>query len=102
MNVTAQNIKQKIIDIGLIRTFFVTALYYLLASVLLLSGIFKIVDPIPTIKILNMLNILFESFNLIILSLLPVAEIALSLMMFLKVKLKITLFIVTLLFFFLV
>ncbi len=65
--------------------------FYLIAAVLLLSGIAKIIDPIPLLNTLKLITFIPESFLVIIATLLPVAEIGLALLMFTKTKLKITL-----------
>ncbi len=72
--------------------------FYLIAAVLLLSGIAKIIDPIPLINTLKLITFIPESFLVIIATLLPVVEIGLALLMFTKTKLKITLPIIAVLF----
>ncbi len=77
--------------------------YYLIVVVLLFSGFVKILDPLPILETLKLINIVPENFQIFIVTLLPITEIGLGLLMVLKIKPKLTLTSVTILFaFFLV
>jgi len=72
--------------------------YYSIAAVLLFSGISKIVTPEPMFEILKALGFENDTFMLIIASLLPVIEIGIASLMILKLKLKVVLISVVILF----
>jgi len=61
---------------------------YLVAGVLLLSGISKIIDPMPLIEMLKLVVGLPEEFLIILATILPIIEIGLSLLLVLKTKPK--------------
>jgi len=61
---------------------------YLIAGVLLFSGISKIIDPMPLIETLKLVASLPEEFLIIIATILPVIEIGLGVMLVLKIKPK--------------
>ena len=83
------NIKQKLFE----------SAYYFIVAVLLFSGFSKIIDPENFLKTLNTtLNFLGESIIIFIATALPVIEIAIGLMLLLKIKTKETLFVVVILF----
>lgn len=73
--------------------------YYLIVGVLLFSGISKIIDPIPTIETLNAAFKFSDGINLFIVTVLPIVEIALAIMLLLKYKQRITSIAVAALFF---
>jgi len=62
--------------------------FYLLAGVLLFSGISKIIDPMPLIETLKLVTKLPEEFLIIIATVLPVIEIGLGLLIILRIKPK--------------
>lgn len=73
--------------------------YYFIALVLLFSGFSKIIDPENFLKVLNItLGFLGENIIILIATALPVFEIALGLMLMLKIKTKETLFVAVILF----
>lgn len=61
---------------------------YIIAGVLLLSGISKIINPMPLIETLKLVAKLPEELLIIIATLLPVIEISLGLLLVLKIKPK--------------
>jgi len=66
--------------------------YYIIAIILLFSGLSKIIDPENFIKVLNVtLGFLGEDIIVLTATALPVIEIALGLMLILKIKVKETL-----------
>ena len=76
--------------------------YYGIAGILLFSGIMKMIDPIPAMDTLKAAFSLPDEINLIALTLLPVVEISLAVLMILKIKQKLVLGLVTALFLFFV
>lgn len=72
--------------------------YYLIAVVLLFSGISKIIDPLPLIETLESLQIFPEELLLLIATLLPIIEIIAGAMLILKTNAKIALISSTILF----
>jgi hypothetical protein len=73
--------------------------YYFIVLVLLFSGFSKIIDPENFLKVLNItLGFLGGNILILIATVLPVLEIALGLMLILKIKVKETLIAVLLLF----
>ena len=78
-----------------VSTVLYTSVYYLIAAVLLFSGIVKILDPLPLLETLKLITIVPESLQIIIATLLPIVEIGLAVLMLLKIKSKITLIAVT-------
>jgi len=72
--------------------------YYFIAAVLLFSGIAKIIDPVPLINTLKLIKIIPESLHILIATLLPVIEICFALLLLMKIKPKIALKLITLLF----
>ncbi len=75
-----------------------TGFYYLIAVVLLFSGIVKIIDDEELINALNPFTIFPIDMKIIIASVLPLLEIMLGILMIFKIKPKITMFAVTTLF----
>lgn len=71
--------------------------YYCIVIILIFSGISKIVNPIPLLDTLKLFPF-SEDLNLIVTLLLPLFEIILGLLLILKIKMKTTLLIVSLLF----
>ena len=61
---------------------------YLIAGVLLLSGISKIIDPMPLIETLKLVAKLPEDILIIIATILPIIEIGLGVLIVLKIKPK--------------
>lgn len=74
-------------------------LYYFIAVVLLFSGASKIIDPTPMIETMKAAFKLNENLLILIATILPVIEIALGLMLVLKIQTKNTLSATTFLFF---
>ncbi|MBL1212908.1 MAG: methylamine utilization protein [Ignavibacteriae bacterium] len=72
--------------------------YYSLALILLFTGITKIIDPLPLISTLKLLPIINEQAAIFTATLLPVIEIGLAILMLLKIKTKVILTAVTVLF----
>ena len=72
--------------------------FYFLAAVLLFSGIAKILDPVPLINTLKLVTVIPVGLHIIIVTLLPVIEIGLAILMLTKIKPGITLTAVTILF----
>lgn len=73
--------------------------YYFIALVLLFSGFSKIIDPESFLKVLNVtLGFLGENIVILIATILPVIEIALGLILILKLKVKETLIVILSLF----
>ena len=60
--------------------------YYLIIVILLFSGIMKIFNPIPTIESLQAVFHLPDTFYLVLMTLLPVIEISLAVLMIFKIK----------------
>jgi len=58
-----------------------TSVYYLIAAVLLFSGIVKILDPLPLIETLKLITIVPESLHILLATLLPVVEIGLAVLL---------------------
>ena len=56
----------------------------------MISGIVKIINPLPIINTLKLITIIPASLHIIIATLLPVVEIGLAVLMLMKIKLKIT------------
>jgi hypothetical protein len=73
--------------------------YYLLAIVLLFSGISKIINPAPLMETIKVSLRVNENLLILAATLLPMIEIALGLMLLLKIQTKKTLFATTILFF---
>jgi hypothetical protein len=65
---------------------------YLIAAVLLFSGISKIIDPMPLIETLKLVAKLPEDILIIIATILPILEIGLGILLVLKIKPKPVLF----------
>ena len=61
---------------------------YIIAAVLLISGISKILDPLPLIETLKAFTKLSEDILIITATILPVIEIGLGLLLMLKIKPK--------------
>lgn len=79
-------------------------LYYFIAAVLLFSGVNKIIDPTPMIETINHVPLLQKvteilPFGEVWWGLLPIIEIALGLLLVLKIQTKKTLLAITVLFF---
>lgn len=73
--------------------------HYVIAGVLILSGISKIIDPESFLKVLNVtLGFLGENTIVFIASILPVIEVALGFLLILKIKVKETLIATVILF----
>ena len=81
-----------------VLTILSTFVYYLIAVVFVISGISKILNPENFLKVLN-ITVSFFGENIIILiaTLLPVIEIALGMMLVLKIRIKETLIATTIL-----
>ena len=90
-----KNIKIK--EYGIIKLLY-NVFFYMITAVLLISGIAKIIDPLPLINTLKLITIIPESLQLIIATLLPIVEIGLAVLMLMKIKPKITFTAVTVLF----
>ena len=88
------NLQHNKIIINLINTSF----YYLIAIIFLFSGIVKIINDEELINTLNFFPIFTVDIKIIIASVLPLLEITLGILMILKIKPKITMFAVTILF----
>lgn len=73
--------------------------YYLIAGVLLFSGVSKIIDPAPMIETMKAAFKVNESLLILAATFLPITEIVLGLMLVLKIQLKKTLLVTTVLFF---
>ena len=71
---------------------------YLIAGVLLLSGVSKIIDPWPMIETLKLVAHLPEEFLVTISAILPIIEITLGITLILKVKPKLVLLLTLVLF----
>lgn len=85
---------------NLIYSFF----YYLIVVILLFSGVSKVIDPMPMIETINQIPVLKRiteilPFGEVWWGFLPIIEIALGLMLFLKIQLKKTLLVTKVLFF---
>jgi len=72
---------------GAKRITYHTGLYFL-AAVLLISGISKIIDPIPLIETLKAFAKLPEDILILIVTILPVIEMGLGILLVLKIKPK--------------
>ncbi|NCO31437.1 hypothetical protein GW891_01045, partial [bacterium] len=77
--------------------------HYSVVAVLLFSGIAKIIDPLPLIKTLEATKIFSyiswgNEINIFIATTLPIFEIGLAFLLFLKIKLKVVLQLTLLLF----
>jgi len=72
--------------------------FYLIAAVLLFSGVAKIIDPLPLIDILKLITFIPESLHVLIATLLPVIEIGLAVLIIMKIKPKATFSVVTIMF----
>jgi len=72
--------------------------FYIITAVLLFSGIVKILDPLPLMETLKLITIIPASLHIIFATLLPVVEIGLAVLMIMKIKPKITLATVAVLF----
>lgn len=72
--------------------------YYLIAGVLLFSGISKILDPMPLIETLKLVLNLPEEYLIAISSVLPIIEITLGIALILKIKPKLVLLLTSVLF----
>ena len=81
-----------------LKRVFILILFYLLTAILLFSGIAKIIDPLPLLNILKLVTFLPTELQIIIATLLPVVEIGLAVLMIMKIKPKLTLTAVTILF----
>lgn len=86
-------------SINLKKSFYLFS-YYFLAVLLLFTGIVKIIDPQLLVSIIKSLILVDQNLVLVVVTTLPVFEIALAIMLLLKVKIKTTLKIVTTLFIF--
>ena len=84
----AGNYKNIIFHIGL----------YLIAGVLLISGISKIADPLPFIETVKAFTGLSEEIIILAATILPVLEIGLGILLILKIKLKPALLVTLILF----
>ncbi|MFA8342519.1 MAG: MauE/DoxX family redox-associated membrane protein, partial [Rhodothermaceae bacterium] len=63
---------------------------YLLVLILLVSGISKIIDPEFALEVLKAFNLFNESINIFIISILPILEIILAVMLLLNYKIRFT------------
>lgn len=91
--------EHKVLTAEKIKKLLYKIVYYLLALILLFTGITKIIDPLPLINTLKLLPIINEQLVILIATILPMLEIVLGLLMLLKIKPKITLPVVLMLFF---
>ena len=64
--------------------------FYIISAVLLISGVSKIIEPIPLINTLKEIKLIPESLHIIIATILPIVEIGLALLLLMKIKLDIT------------
>lgn len=71
---------------------------YLIVLVLLVSGLAKIIDPLPLIKTIEAFKLFSDTINIFISTTLPILEIGLAVLLLMKVNLKITLSLTLLLF----
>jgi uncharacterized membrane protein YphA (DoxX/SURF4 family) len=76
--IKSSNIKSSAYSIG----------YYLIAVVLLFSGISKILNPIPLIETLKLIAKVPEEMLIIVAAVLPIVEISLGVLLILKLKPK--------------
>ncbi|MFZ1288467.1 MAG: MauE/DoxX family redox-associated membrane protein [Melioribacteraceae bacterium] len=96
MEITENSFLNKIKKIDYSLTVF-NVTYYCIVIILLFSGLSKIINPIPLLDTLKLFPF-SEDLNLIVTLLLPFFEIILGLLLILKIKMKTTLLIVSLLF----
>ena len=82
-----KNIKIK--KYGIIKILYNVS-FYMITAVLLISGIAKIIDPLPLLNTLKQITFLPTELQIIIAALLPVVEIGLALLLLMKIKLNIT------------
>ncbi len=73
--------------------------YYFIATVLLFSGISKIIDPQPLLDTLTLIKFLSEETRILIATALPILEITFTILLLGKIKVKITLVLTSVLFF---
>lgn len=90
--------EHKVLTVEKVKILLTSFVYYMLALILLFTGITKILDPLPLINTLKLIQFLEENLVVLIATLLPLLEMGLGLLMVLKVKPKITLSAVTILF----
>jgi hypothetical protein len=74
-------------------------LYYFICAVLLFSGVSKIIDPSPMIETMKAAFKVNENLLVLTATILPIIEIALGLLLVLKIQTKKTLLAITVLFF---
>ncbi|MCF8241618.1 MAG: hypothetical protein K9J16_09550 [Melioribacteraceae bacterium] len=74
------------IDKEEIRKLFSTVSYYLIALILLFTGITKLIDPKPLVETLQSLKLLADEITIFTSATLPVIEIGLGAMLMLKIK----------------
>ncbi|HMN18906.1 MAG TPA: hypothetical protein PKD03_14930 [Ignavibacteriaceae bacterium] len=75
-----------------LKSIFILLTHYLIAGVLLFSGVSKIIYPENILNVLNItLNFLGEDILMLIAALLPVIKIALGTMILMKITVKETL-----------
>lgn len=92
LNIAVKYYTLKKSDANLTISFLKYLAYYIIAFILLVSGIIKIISPENFLNTLNTtLNFLSESIIILIAAALPVIEIALGLMLVLRTKVKETL-----------
>ncbi len=98
MELAKNSFKLKSVNKPDVSTILHTSVYYLIAAVLLFSGIVKILDPLPLIETLKLITIIPGNLQILITVLLPVVEIGLALLLMLRVKREQTLTLITILF----
>jgi len=74
-------------------------LYYFICAVLLFSGVSKIIDPTPMIETMKAAFKVNENLLIFTATILPIVEIALALLLIMKIQTKKTLLLATVLFF---
>lgn len=82
-------------------------IYYTIAAILVFSGLIKIIDPLPLLETIKLFPFVPDTLHLILVTMLPIVEIGLGVMMFFKpagragwIKQTVTLSAVMILFFF--
>jgi hypothetical protein len=81
-----------------INNFIYSFSFYSIAVILLISGIIKVIDPTPLFETIKLLPFVPSSFYIVLVTILPIVEIGLGLLMLLKVTPKVTLSMVSALF----
>ncbi len=81
-----------------INNFIYSFSFYSIAVILLISGIIKVIDPSPLFETIKLLPFVPSSFYIVLVTILPIVELGLGLLMLLKVTPKVTLSMVSALF----